>query len=203
MASEYNQVLHRGIVYGGYNGSMNSAAGSVDRERRQRMYPFSFFGDTLVFDPETKIWQHVIVKGWPSYRAQATLISDPDTGITYLYGGQEFCHMCNSDLNSPPLCLGYTNTEYVPMKDTTSRCFGDIWQLKLDMPGGRMTEEDRNLDPRTETMGPWRRCYTCGEAGLEYKRCSGTCGGRYFFCSVECQTKGWNQHKTEQGCRKA
>ena len=49
------------------------------------------------------------------------------------------------------------------MKDRTTRCFSDVWQLRLEMPGGGMTEEDRQIDVRTETMGPWRRCYTCGD----------------------------------------
>ncbi|THH00776.1 hypothetical protein EW026_g1800 [Hermanssonia centrifuga] len=77
MASDYNPVLGRGIVYGGYNASMDSAT----------HFGFAFYGDTFLFDPETKTWQHVIAKGFPSYRALASMISDPDTGITYLYGG--------------------------------------------------------------------------------------------------------------------
>lgn len=87
------------------------------------------------------------------------------------------------------------------MKERTTRCFSDVWQLRLEMPGGAMTEEDRQIDVRTETMGPWRRCYTCGDVGFDYKKCSGTCGGRYFFCSVTCQRTGWSEHKQAQGCR--
>ena len=88
------------------------------------------------------------------------------------------------------------------MKESTTWCFNDVWQLRLDMPGGAMTDEDRQIDARTEKMGPWKRCYSCGEVGFDFKKCSGTCGGRYFFCSKECHRAGWNEHKTAQGCRK-
>ena len=95
------------------------------------------------------------------------------------------------------------NVEYhMPKKAGTTRSYNDLWQLKLDIPGGLMTEEDREIDFRTETVGPWKRCYYCGDVGVDYKKCAGTCTGRYFFCSRECQKAGWPEHKEAQGCRK-
>ncbi|KAH8108389.1 hypothetical protein DFH11DRAFT_1516950 [Phellopilus nigrolimitatus] len=177
MAAIYNPLLQRAIVYGGYNASMSSAMDD------KSMFHFSFFGDAFVMDPETKMWQHVITKGFPSYRAMAALCCDPETGVTYLYGG-------------------YTNTDYVPSKSVTSRVFGDIWQLKLDMAGGHLTENDLRRDARMETMGPWRRCFTCGECGTSYSKCGGTCGGQFFFCSAVCHKNGWKEHKETHGCKK-
>lgn len=80
----YNPTLKRAIVYGGYN---SSTATAVDA---QTVYSYSFYGDTFIFDPETKLWKHVLTRGFPSYRAMAQFAIDPRTGKTYLYGGEYF-----------------------------------------------------------------------------------------------------------------
>lgn len=89
MAGAWNGKLGaggRGIVYGGYNASLQSAM-PMDNGQ-DGVCGFTFFGDSFLFDPETKLWEHVIAKGFPSYRAQASMAVDEDTGFTYLYGGK-------------------------------------------------------------------------------------------------------------------
>jgi hypothetical protein len=48
---------------------------------------FTYFGDTFVWSPDSRAWRHVLTRGFPSYRAQASLLVDDATGKTYLFGG--------------------------------------------------------------------------------------------------------------------
>ncbi|KAH8103603.1 hypothetical protein BXZ70DRAFT_926571 [Cristinia sonorae] len=169
----YNPVLKRAIMFGGYNAEMNSGI----------RFTFSFFSDTFIQNPETGIWQHVLTKGFPTYRAQCAFVADPDTGITYLHGG-------------------WTNSDYFPSKAVLNRTFDDLWQLKLDMDGGFMTEDDYHIDPRTVPHGPWFQCFGCRRFEQSPKKCMGTCGGIVFFCSKSCQESGWAEHKQKHGCGK-
>lgn len=82
------------------------------------------------------------------------------------------------------------------------RPFGDVWQLTLDMPGGHYDPAELEEDIRMAKMGPFKRCFTCGNCGIAWRKCGGTCGGRFFFCSIDCQREGWKEHKQTHGCRK-
>ncbi|THH27827.1 hypothetical protein EUX98_g6367 [Antrodiella citrinella] len=138
----YHPILKRTIVYGGYNADLNSA----------NTFGFAFFSDAFVHDPGSGIWKQVITRGFPTYRAQCALVVDPDTGVTYLYGG-------------------WTNSEYYPSKVVLNRTFDDLWQLKLDIVRGGMSEDDFHIDPRTVPHGPWYQCFSCGRFDTTPKKC--------------------------------
>lgn len=128
-------------------------------------------------------WKQVLTKGFPTYRAQSQLLVDPETGRTYLFGG-------------------FTNNDYIPSRKTVvSRSVGDVWELRVDMPGGHFEGVDVEDEGRTAQMGPWQRCFTCGSAG-PWRKCGGSCRGRAFFCDPECLKEGWKDHKQSHGCRK-
>ena len=97
---------------------------------------------------------HVLTRGFPTYRAQAALFSDPATGRMFAFGG-------------------YTNSEFVPDgKHNVSRAFGDLWELRMDVPGGHFDGVDLEEESRTARAGPWQRCFNCGSAG-PWKKCGG------------------------------
>jgi hypothetical protein len=99
-------------------------------------------------------WKHVLTRGFPTYRAQAHLVADPATGRTFLFGG-------------------YANSEYVPSRsEEESRSFADLWELRLNVPGGHFAEVDVENEARTARVGPWQRCFTCGSSG-PWKKCGG------------------------------
>jgi hypothetical protein len=134
-----NPVLGKGIVFGGYNPSLAS-----------NNFQFSYYADTFVYDSSPDpaagtahpAWRQVMTPGFPTYRCQGQLTCDPDTGKTYLFGG-------------------YVNALVVPSKKSFSRPFGDIWELRIDLPGGNFEDVDRELDARTSKVGPWVRCFYC------------------------------------------
>ncbi|KAG5638213.1 hypothetical protein H0H81_001214 [Sphagnurus paluster] len=114
-ACTYNEKLDKTFVFGGYNPGLVTVSGL-------RMFPFTYYGDTFMWCPSGTSpagqWKQVLTRGFPTYRAQSQFVSDPDTGKIYLFGG-------------------YVNTEAVPSrKDYNSRTFGDVWQLRVDLPGG-------------------------------------------------------------------
>jgi hypothetical protein len=131
-------------------------------------FDFSYFGDTFIYCPSTSSstggttepkWKQVLTRGFPTYRAQSQLLSDPATGKTYLFGG-------------------YVNTDAVPSrKDYNSRTFGDLWQLRINLPGGDFDDVDLADEAKTAMTGPWQRCFTCGSAGRWKK-----CGGMWSLC---------------------
>lgn len=49
--------------------------------------------------------------------------------------------------------------------DSISRSYGDLWHLRLDLPGGHFEGVDVGEEARTGTLGPWRRCFGCGGVG--------------------------------------
>lgn len=105
----------------------NSTLPTFDPET-QRLLEFTYFADA--FTPDQSLtaspvtdphWKHVLTRGFPTYRSQAKLFCDPETGKIYLFGG-------------------YTVVKFVPQRHDplveASHAFGDLWQLKLDLPGG-------------------------------------------------------------------
>ncbi|KAF7345724.1 hypothetical protein MVEN_01592500 [Mycena venus] len=183
MACTYNPVLDRVITFGGFAPSIPSLVGPG--------FGFSYYGDTFILgsDPPssaaTPSWTHVLAQGFPTYRAQAHLASDPHSGRTFLFGG-------------------YVNSWYIPSKsesEHTSRVFGDLWELRLDVPGGGFAAVDVEDAARTARVGPWQRCFACGSVG-PWKKCGGACNGQAFFCDARCLRDGWQEHKVKHKCRK-
>ena len=198
--STQNPVLNSTIVYGGYNPEVPTQFESG------MCFGFTYYADTFVLDHSVARprWRHVVHQGFPTYRAQSALLTDPDTGRMYLFGG-------------------YTNTDQVPSgKDARTRSFRDLWELRLDVPGGHFDEVNLS-DERSAQMGPWRKCFNCGNTGF-WKKCggeswlpvtspgdtqletnlellTGTCNGRAFFCDDVCQREGWKEHKAFHNCR--
>ncbi|KDQ51405.1 hypothetical protein JAAARDRAFT_185207 [Jaapia argillacea MUCL 33604] len=183
MACTYNSTLNKTIVFGGYSPTLPT----VYRET-QDQFAFSYYADTFIYEPSTSPegrskWKQVITRGFPTYRAQASLVSDPKTGKIFLFGG-------------------YANSEYIAYeKELTSRTYNDLWQLKIDIPGGYFEGVDMEEESRTARAGPLQRCFTCGNTG-HWKKCGGTCKGRAFFCDSDCQREGWKEHKQMHKCTK-
>ncbi|KAK7446264.1 hypothetical protein VKT23_014469 [Stygiomarasmius scandens] len=180
-ASVFSTAMNRTIIYGGYHS--NHGFKENDPDMFQGVFGYAYFGDAFLWNPDTGIWQHILVKGFPSYRSMSSLTCDPETGKLYMFGG-----FCNGD--------------FIPTKNMMGRFYSDVWQLKIDTPGGHWDPKDLERDIRAEKMGPWLRCFTCGNCGITFQKCAGTCGGKYYFCSKDCQRAGWKEHKSKHGCRK-
>lgn len=86
------------------------------------------------------------------------------------------------------VCIGYSNAEFCPSKNQQVRAlthgvqrasrlhwqvrtYNDLWQLKIDMPGGNWKPKDLERDIRMERMGPWSRCFTCGVCDISWQKC--------------------------------
>ncbi|KAJ7024546.1 hypothetical protein C8F04DRAFT_1131316 [Mycena alexandri] len=177
LACVYNSVLDKVITFGGYAPTALSNL-SPDAEY---VYRFSYYADTFMLGTdtgETKAgWKHVLTRGFPTYRAQPCLAVDPGTGRTFLFGG-------------------YVSAEYVPARtaDISGRSFSDLWELRLDIPGGHFDDVDVEDEARTARVGPWQRCFACGSTGA--------CNGQAFFCDAQCLRDGWKEHKLKHKCRK-
>lgn len=119
-----------------------------------KMFNYSYYADTFIWSPSSCKWKQVLTHGFPTYRAQAQLVSDPETGKVFLFGE-------------------YTATDYIrSRKGTVSRSFGDLWQLCINEPGGYFEGVDLVDEARTAQAGPWQRCFACGSAG-QWKKCGG------------------------------
>ncbi|KAF9462280.1 hypothetical protein BDZ94DRAFT_1283075 [Collybia nuda] len=176
-AALLNPVLDKAVIFGGYNPALPTM---IERG----IFEFSYYADTFIYyqvspSAEPK-WKQVLTRGFPTYRAQSQLISDPVTGKMYLFGG-------------------YVNTEAVPSR--RSRIFGDLWQLRINIPGGEFYGIDLEDEARTAMAGPWQRCFTCTSVG-RWKKCGGSCKGHAFFCDPECLKDGWTMHKKMHQCQK-
>ena len=154
-----HEQLDKVILFGGSNSNLPTY-----RDNGSAL-SFSYFADTFVLDNTPTAspitgprWKQVITRGFPTYRAQAKLFADPESGRVYLFGG-------------------YTAVNFVPPRADPlaedSCAFGDLWTLKLDMPGGHFEGVDLEEEARTARVGPWQRCYNCGSAG-QWKKCGGT-----------------------------
>lgn len=134
------------------------------------MFNFSYFADTFLLEDPTPsnpypCWKQVLTRSFPSYRAEVRLFSENDTGNTYLYGG-------------------YINSEYVPgRKDFDTHLHGDLWRLKVDIPGGGFEDVDWVDESRTARAGSWQRCFSCGKIG-QWKKC----GGKFSVSCIKMRT---------------
>ncbi|KAJ7668170.1 hypothetical protein B0H17DRAFT_950044 [Mycena rosella] len=190
----YNEKLRKTIVFGGYHPSLSTYVLTPGEELG---FDFSYFADTFIYDavPPVSVsisteptlaapkWKQVLTPGFPTYRCQAHLACDPITGKTYMFGG-------------------WTNSQYIPTRaKLLSRSFGDLWELRLDLPGGHFEGVDIEDEARNARAGPWQRCFTCAAAG-PWRKCGGACKGRVFFCGGICLKEGWKEHKQPHQCRK-
>ncbi|KAJ7020192.1 hypothetical protein C8F04DRAFT_309083 [Mycena alexandri] len=192
VACTYNEVLDKVIFFGGYSPTVPTWFEPIQDTVTYTYYADTFIGsmNPTASSPPSKrppiSWKQVLTRGFPTYRADSTLVTDSKTGKTFLFGG-------------------YKNTTYVPSKNTgpsDSRSFMDLWQLRLDLPGGFFEGVDLEEEARTAKVGPWQRCFACGSTG-PWKRCGGSCNGRVFFCDSECLKQGWKEHKEKHRCGKA
>lgn len=178
----YNPHLDRTLAFGGYCGTTNTYFPD-----RGLNFTFAYYADTFLWNPHDRKWAQVLTRGFPTYRAQARLLVDPDAGgKTYLFGG-------------------YTNSDFVPSQHVVSRAFNDVWELKIDFEDGKggIVDRERELgeeEERTAVMGPWGTCYCCGAVG-QWRMCGGRCGGVVRYCSNECGREAWGEHKRVHGCR--
>ncbi|KAJ7141748.1 hypothetical protein C8R43DRAFT_587530 [Mycena crocata] len=194
VASAYNEKLKKTVIFGGYQPTLPTYVPEKNLE-----FAYSYFADTFVYDmtpaaPTTDSpsqeptvsapkWKQILTPGFPTYRCQAQLACDPDTGRTYLFGG-------------------WTNVQYVPTRTSlVSRSFGDLWELRMDEHGGHFNEVDVEEEARSARAGPWQRCFSCAAAG-PWKKCGGSCKGRVFFCGGPCLKEGWKEHREMHQCRK-
>ncbi|KAJ6564146.1 hypothetical protein B0H19DRAFT_75821 [Mycena capillaripes] len=188
MACTYNAVLDKIILFGGYSPTVPTWFEDI-----KDTVTYSYYADTFIGDmnPASSTcapvsWKQVLTRGFPTYRAESILLTDAKTGKVFLFGG-------------------YKNTTYVRSKNASwsgSRSFVDLWQLRLDVPGGFFEDVDLEEEARTARAGPWQRCFSCGSSG-PWKRCGGACNGRVFFCGSECLKEGWKEHKEKHACGKS
>ncbi|KAJ7102880.1 hypothetical protein C8R44DRAFT_887606 [Mycena epipterygia] len=132
-------------------------------------FPYSYFADTFMYDmaptkssnidPGALTWRQVRTPGFPTYRCQAHLQCDSATGRTYMFGG-------------------WTNSQFIPTRSKLlSRSFGDLWELRMDVPGGNFGEVDVAEEVRVARAGPWQHCFACRGGTVEkiWRELRGTC----------------------------
>ncbi|KAF8142897.1 hypothetical protein K438DRAFT_1922523 [Mycena galopus ATCC 62051] len=193
LAYVYNEKLQRAIIFGGYHPTLPTHV--IAPSGQEVQFNYSYFADTFLYNVSPPAgtcteptfaapkWQQVLTPGFPTYRCQAQLSVDSATGKTYMFGG-------------------WTNNQYIPTHtQLVSRSFGDVWELRVDLPGGNFEEVDVEEEMRVARAGPWQRCFACGAAG-PWKKCGGSCKGRVFFCGAACLREGWNEHRSTHKCRK-
>ncbi|KAJ7164515.1 hypothetical protein C8R46DRAFT_953190 [Mycena filopes] len=193
MGCVFNEKLQKTIVFAGYNPNL---ASNMVKDGVHGQFPYSYLADTFIYDMPAAAagasaeptlsapkWKQVLTPGFPTYRCQAQLACDPANGRTFMFGG-------------------WTNSQFIPTHTKLkSRSFGDLWELKLDLPGGHFEEVDVEEEARVASSGPWQKCFTCAGAG-PWKKCGGSCKGRAFFCGKACLREGWKEHKQMHQCGK-
>jgi len=58
-----------------------------------------------------------------------------------------------------------------PSRQNETRVHSDLWQLKIDMPGGHWDPKDLERDIRLERIGPWTMCFTCSTVSVDHQKC--------------------------------
>lgn len=103
-AYTFNRKWKSAVVFGGY------AAGVNYREPSNTITNcgFSYFADTFLWDQEKKIWKTVITKEFPTYRVRSDMVTDQETGKSYLFGGCE----CSFSLVSLSLMFAPSSYEH-------------------------------------------------------------------------------------------
>ena len=76
--------------------------------------------------------------------------------------------------------------QFIPSgKHQLTRSFSDLWELRLDTPGGHFAEVDLADEARTAHVGPWETCFNCGSTG-PWKKCGGESVRSTEACNVLC-----------------
>ena len=78
----YNKKWDSAIIFGGYCADLPC----FDIPARLS-FEYSYFADTFMWSNKTSRWTNVVTRGFPTYRALAELVTDEETGKTYLFGG--------------------------------------------------------------------------------------------------------------------
>ena len=206
MTCVYHPLLHSVIVFGGCNVRMptnKSQFAGVD-------LGFTNFADTFILNMKTRIWKQVLTHNIPHHRVYSQAHVDLATGNIYLYGGNS--HLIVSYivlLISPSLLAILTGgcmSVLLPLKRADKEkkdvAVGDLWQLKLDLPGHDFDRIEFDRESEIGSFGPWKLCFCCKEYKINMMKCGGTCGGSIYLCSAECQRKSWTEHKHAHRCRK-
>ncbi|KAF7972173.1 hypothetical protein HWV62_18746 [Athelia sp. TMB] len=171
----YNKKLDQTVIFSGYNPTYPTTLPG-----RGQLLNYSYYADTFIWSPSTFKWKQVLTRGFPSYRAQSQLVTDPESGKVFLFGG-------------------YTSEDFIASrKGLVSRNFGDFWQLCIDQPGGFFEGVDLEDEARNAKIGPWQRCFTCGCAG-QWKKC----GGRSQAQSTNDNALIADQENVGDGCSSA
>ncbi|KAJ6529967.1 hypothetical protein DFH09DRAFT_1327070 [Mycena vulgaris] len=161
MACAYHQKLRKTIVFGGYHPSLSTDVLTPAHSLRAR-------GQSHPVRAEVESGPRPWV---PTYRCQAHIACDSVTGKTHMFGG-------------------WTISQFIPTRTKLfSRSFGDLWQLRMDVPGGHFEEVNVQEEARIARVGPWQRCFARAGAG-PWKTCGGSCEDRAFFCGATCLREG-------------
>ncbi|KAJ6550803.1 hypothetical protein DFH09DRAFT_1086432 [Mycena vulgaris] len=168
MACAYHEKLRKTIVFGGYHPSLSTYVLTPGCEMG---FYYSYFADTLIYDAEPTVPAHA---GNPTLSAprwnQAHIACDSVTGKTFMFGA-------------------WTNSQFIPTRtNLSSRSFGDLWEMRMDVPGGHFEEVNVQEEARIARAGR-QRCFACAGAG-PWKECGGSCEDRAFFCGATCLREG-------------
>ena len=96
---------------------------------------------------------------------------------------------------------GYTNKEYIKGRQgAMTGSYGDLWQLKIDIPGGYFEDVDIEEETRTARAGPWQRCFGCGNSGpgAGLKKCTGS-PQKTVSRGSRTESSGFHRHMRRQG----
>ncbi|KAJ6460780.1 hypothetical protein DFH09DRAFT_1114568 [Mycena vulgaris] len=73
------------------------------------------------------------------------------------------------DVRRPTIALTKNDWSrvYIPTRiaKLILRSFGDLWELRIDEPGGHFEEVGVEEEARSARAGPWQRCFSCAAAG--------------------------------------
>lgn len=86
-ACTYNEKWNSAIVFGGVHCTLNYFD-KQDPPAGQLLW-YSYLSDVFLWSKETQTWSIVLCRGCPPYRAFTSIVSDPETGRTFMYGGCE------------------------------------------------------------------------------------------------------------------
>ena len=86
--------------------------------------------------------------------------------------------------------------------DSLAVSLRDLWELHVDVPGGSFDGSNSDVVKVSDQFGPWKLCSGCGSYKADVFACGGTCGGRIYLCSPECQRKCWKEHRRNYSCQR-
>lgn len=82
----HNQKWKSVVVFGGFCPDVPFF--SMEKDTKG-LVNWSYVADTFIWSTESSRWSMVVCKGFPAYRSYPDLITDQETGRSYLFGGRE------------------------------------------------------------------------------------------------------------------